>query len=183
MSTSKSEEHRHAQFLDLCLLYADFNRPVFLEAFLRWFMDSASPAELTALRRAIRGRTKALMQNGKKGRPRAEHDPNWIRRSLQIVWQREILHWPWRKIAAAAGLAPTRPNIRTLQLRRDLYAEIVCHALPPHADLRQPRIQRILRSRLSFPFDSHPSACTRIVQALVPRGLAFEASRLRRPGK
>jgi hypothetical protein len=190
-SPTDDDNPRHTQFLDLCLLYGDFNRPVFLEAILRSFVESAGPKELAALRRALRDRANALKRYGKRGRPSAEHDPDWIRRSLQIVWQREILHWPWRKIAASAGLKPTRPSIRTLQLRRDLYALLVWHALPTRADrpqalkrlLESKPIQRMLRSHLSLPFDSHPQECTSIVRALVPRGLYFGASRLRRPGK
>jgi hypothetical protein len=188
------EDPRHAEFLNLSLLYSDFNRPVFLEAILHWFVVSAEAKELAALRRAIRDRANVLKRNGKRGRPRAERDPEWILRSLQIVWQREILGWSWARIAAAAGLMPTRPNIRSLQIRRDLYALLVWQAVAspkscsdPREDLRKSLeskpVRRMLRSRLSLPFDSHPEECTTIVRALVPRGLAFKAGRLRRPGK
>ncbi|HKM91933.1 MAG TPA: hypothetical protein VJX29_15095 [Candidatus Acidoferrales bacterium] len=172
------EDPRYAPFLDLCLQYGDFNRPVFLEAILRWFVESADAKELAALRRAIRDRTKALNQNAKKGRPGAEHDPDWIRRSLQIVWQREILHWPWRKIAPAAGLKLTQANIRTLQNRCERYSLLVWHALPTHVDqpqalkhlLESKPIQRMLHSRLSLPFHTHPEDSKRLVRTLVYRG-------------
>ncbi|HKM90281.1 MAG TPA: hypothetical protein VJX29_06680 [Candidatus Acidoferrales bacterium] len=185
---ANEEDPRHAQFLDLCLLYGDFNRPVFLEAILRWFVKSADAKELAALRRSIRDRTKHLKQNRKKGRPGAEHDPDWIRRSLQIVWQREILHWHWRKIAAAAGLKPTKANIRTLQNRCDRYALLVRHTLPPHAGqppalkrlLDSERIRLMLRSRLSLPFDTRPEGCKRLVRTLVYRGPHLAAGSIRK---
>jgi hypothetical protein len=179
---------RHDQFLDLCLLYGDFNRPVFLQALLRWFVESADAKELAALRRAIHDRSKALNQNAKKGRPIAEHDPDWIRRSLQVVWQREILHWPWRKIAAAASLKPTKANIRTLQNRCDRYAILVSRALPPHAGqpqalkrlLESKPIQRMLRSRLSLPFGTHPQECKRLVSVLTSRAPHLAARLMRK---
>ncbi len=39
----------HATLHDLCLAYDDFNRPALLEAFLRWFVDSADSTDLAAL--------------------------------------------------------------------------------------------------------------------------------------
>ncbi len=177
----------HKNFLDLCLLYGDFNRPVFLEAILRWFVESATPRELKSLRRAIRDRTKHLKQNHKQGRPPAAQDPDWIRRSLQIVWQREILHWHWRKVAAAAGLKFSKTDVRTLQNRCDRYALLAWHALPDHAG--QPRalarlldlkpIQHMLRSRLSLPFDTHPEESKRLVRILVHRGRLLAPSEFR----
>lgn len=182
---------RHARFLDLCVLYADFNRPVFLEAILQWFVESASPGELKALRHAIRERAKALRRHAKKGRPRAEESWTWIRSTLKLVWQKEILGWSWHEIATAVGLKPSRPNLRTLQLRRDLYALLVWEGLPGRTDdpegfnkmLDSKPIQRTLCSRLSLPFDTHPKECKQLVLALAPRGLALQASRMRRAAK
>ncbi len=187
-SPTIEEDPRHAPFLDLCLLYGDFNRPLFLEAILRSFVESAEAKEVAALRRAIRGRAKHLKQNRKKGRPSAEHDPDWIRRSLQIVWQREILHWPWRKIAPAAGLKPTKGNIRTLQNRCDRYSLLVWHALPTRAGqpqalkrlLQSKPIQRMLHSRISLPFHTHPQECKRLVLVLASRALHLAAKLPRR---
>ena len=182
-SPAIEEDPRHARFLDLCLLYGDCNRPVFLEAILHWFIESADAKELAALRRAIHDRTKHLKQNRKKGRPSAERDPDWIRRSLQIVWQREILHWHWRKIAAAAGLAPTRPNIRTLKRRCDHYAMLVWRATHGRSDdpkalnrmLEAKPTQRWYRSQLGLPFDTHPEESKRLVRTLAHRGLHLAA--------
>src|SRR5208282_4414890 len=111
------------------------------------------------------------------------HDQDWIRRSLQILWQREILHWPWRKIAAAAGLKPTRPNIRTLRRRCDLYALLVWRATPGRGDdpkalsrmLEAKPIQRWCRSHLGLPFDTHPEECKRLVRSRADRGLHLAA--------
>jgi hypothetical protein len=188
---TSEEDSRHAQFLNLCLLYGDFNRPVFLEAILRWFVDSASPAELAALRRAIRDRAKSPTHTGKKGRPPADLNWKWICQAAQLVWQREILHWTWRKVAAAAGLKPTKPNFRTLQLRRDRYALLVWGTTAAVGSrdnqpvslaraLEAKSFQRIFRSRLALPFNSHPEESKRIVLALAPRGLHLAANLLSR---
>jgi hypothetical protein len=173
----------HATLHDLCLAYGDFNRPVFLEAFLRWFLDSAGPKELAALRRAIRSRAKTLSRGGKGGRPRAEHDPDWLRRSAQLVWQKDILHWTWPKIAASAGMKPTNTNIRTLQNRRDHFALIVWRAIQARADsthelshmLKSKRTQRSLRASLALPFHTHPEDCRKLVLTLFSRGLHVAA--------
>ena len=185
-SPTAPEDTRHARFLDLCLLYGDFNRPLFLRAFLHSFVESSSPAELEALRRAIRDRAKSLKRGGKEGRPRAERDWKWIRAAAQLVWQREILDWPWPKIAAAAGLKPTKPNLRTLEFRRDRYALLIWQALPggandPHKLRRMldaKPIQRLLRSSLALPFDTHPEECKKIALKLALRGLHLAASLL-----
>jgi len=183
----------HEILLNLCLAYGDFNRPAFLEAIRHWFVNSASPSELAELRRAIRDRANDLKHTSKKGRPIAAHDPVWIRRALQIVWQKEILHWHWRKIAAASGLKPTKDSIRTLQNRCDRYALLVWNAIPPVVSSGDHRrafskmldskpIQRLLRSRLSLPFHTHPRESRRLVQSLTARGANLAAKQLsRRP--
>jgi len=189
--SSLADDHRHSEFLDLCTLYGDFNRPVFLEAIRHSFLESASAAELESLRRAIRDRAKSLRQHVKKGRPRAEQSSAWISSTLKLVWMRDIEGQSWRQIALAAGLKPTRPNLRTLQVRRDLFAVLVRKALPPRTDdpahldklLDNKRVQLLLRSRLALPFLTHPRESRKIVQVLVSRGLALEAARLRGPAK
>ena len=186
-----ADDPRHSEFLDLCLFYGDFNRPVFLEAIRHWFIESASPAELESLRRAIRNRATSLRQRLKKGRPRAEQSRAWISSALKLVWMRDIEGQSWRQIALAAGLKPTRPNLRTLQVRRDLFAVLVRKALPPRTDdpahldklLDNKRVQLLLRSRLALPFLTHPGESRKIVQVLVSRGLTLEAARLRGPAK
>jgi hypothetical protein len=173
----------HEAFLDLCLLDADFNRPIYLDAFLKWFLPSASPAELKALRRAIRDRARALRQTHKKGRPHAVESWQWIRSSLKLVWHREIDGWSWPRIAAAAGLKPTKANLSTLHNRRDYYATLIWQALPaPRGGLKALKklldarsIQRLLRSKLAIPFNTHPQQCKRLVLKLAPRGLELSS--------
>ncbi|HKO03984.1 MAG TPA: hypothetical protein VJW51_04510 [Candidatus Acidoferrales bacterium] len=80
----------HETFHDLCLAYGDFNRPVFLEAFLHWFVNSADSKELATLRRGIQTRAKLLRSQGKRGRPRAGESWRWLCATLRLVWQREI---------------------------------------------------------------------------------------------
>jgi len=169
------EDPRHAQFLDLCQLYGDFNRPVFLEAVHRCLVNSASAAELKSLRGAIRDRAQSLGRTGRKGRPPAEHNRKWIRGAAQLVWQKEILGWPWSRIAKEAGLKPSRANIRTFEQRRDRYAWSVFLALPPHAGrpeelkrlLDSQPVRRMLRSRLFLPLDTHPEESKRLVFRLL----------------
>lgn len=189
IARTTEEDPSHARFLDLCFLYSDFNRPVFLEAILHCFIESAGPSELKSLRRGIRDREKALPRNGRKGRPRAEHDWNWIRRSARLAWQREILHWSWSGIAAAAGMKPTKPNIRTLHNRLDRYAVLVWKATPgPSSEpdvlaktLQARHIQLLFRSRTALPFDTHPEECRKIVLKLAPRGKEVVANELDLP--
>ena len=189
--SSHPDDPRHSEFLDLCLLYGDFNRPVFLKAIRHCFLESASTAELESLRRAFRDRAKSLRQHVKKGRPRAEQSAAWISSTLKLVWMRDIEGKSWRQIAQAAGLKPTRPNLRTVQVRRDLFAVLVLKALPPRTDdpahldnfLDNKRVQLLLRSRLALPFLTHPRESRKIVQVLVSRGLTLEAARLRGPAK
>jgi hypothetical protein len=175
----------HEELLDLCLLYSDFNRPIFLEAFLNSFADSASPAELKALRRAIRDRARALRQTRRKGRPHAAESWQWIRSSLKLVWHREIDGWSWPRIAVAAGLKPTKSNLATLHNRHDSYAMLIWQALPAHRGglkalkklLDAKPIQHLLRSKLALPFDTHPQQCKRLVLKLAPRGLELSSQR------
>ena len=174
--------------MDLCLLYGDFNRPVFLEAFLRFFVDSASPAELKALRRAIAARAKSFPRKGQRGRPRAQHDAAWLRRALQLAWQREILGWSWRRVALAAGIRPTKGNLRTLENRCDRYATLVWSAAMGRAGqperlqhlLGSRKVQRWFASRLALPFPTHPEESKKIVLALAARGLQVAANALGR---
>ena len=48
------DEDGHGPFRDLCLVYGDFYRPVFLEAIQDWFIWSANSEELKALRENLR---------------------------------------------------------------------------------------------------------------------------------
>jgi hypothetical protein len=109
-----SEELRHGHFRDLCMLYGDFNRPVFLEEVLI-FLRSANKEEIATIRRSGQRRTEILRHGGRRGRPRAHDDPDWLHKAFMEIWQKEILGWTWQKIASEAGMEPSKPNIRTLQ--------------------------------------------------------------------
>jgi hypothetical protein len=159
-----------------------------MEAFLRSFVESASPSELKSLRRAIRDRARSLRQNGKKGRPRAEESWDWICSTLKLIWEHDIKGKSWREIAYVAGIKPTIHTTRTFQKRRDHYAMLVWQALPGRTDdakalsrsLEAKVIQRLLRSRVALPFDTHPEECKKLVLALAPRGLEVRANELNR---
>ena len=59
------DEHHNDSFRDLCMLYADFNRPVFLEQILRFVASyGASKAELSAIRAAVQRWALRLRQRG-----------------------------------------------------------------------------------------------------------------------
>jgi hypothetical protein len=173
----------HEAFLDLCLLYSNFNRPVFLEAVLNSFVDSASPAEMKTLRRAIRDRASALRRTRKKGRPRAAESWEWIRSTMKLVWHREIDGWSWPRIASSAGLKPTKSNLTTLHNRRDYYAMLIWQTIPaPRGGpkglnklLDAKPIQRLLRSKLALPFDTHPQQSKKLVLKLLRRGLELSS--------
>jgi hypothetical protein len=175
---------------------SEMRRSVFLEA-LAWISSSATPAQLQALRRAIVHRLKSLKHTA-KGRPRAEESRQWREATAKLVWQREVEGWPWPQVAEAAGLKPTKPNLRTLQNRRDHYALLLWKQLPAAADdaqslrrlLESKRLQRQLQSCLALPFNQHPAKCRQLVLKLAPIGLraaANEFSRLslrrRRPAR
>ena len=175
--TFESEEDGpHAHFRDLCLLCDDFNRGLFLEEIISRFVRSANHAELKAIREAVSVRAKSISLRSRRGRPRAEDDERWMQQALGHVWQRIVLGWKWPRIAEFSEMSPTKANIRTVQRRCDAYAAALWKALPPYSDcgldevLANPRVPRLLRSRLGLPFDSHPKECLKIVRALAPRG-------------
>jgi len=187
--SSPEDDSCHSEFLNLCLFYGDFNRPAFLEAIRHWFIESASAAELKSLRSAIRDRAAALRRQHKKGRPRAEQSPAWISSTLKLVWMHDVEGKSWRKIASAIGLRPTDDNLRTLRNRRDHYAMLVWREVAGRGGgpealsgmLESKHFQRLLRSKLALPFDSHPAECKKLVLAIAPRGLeavSKESSRL-----
>jgi hypothetical protein len=177
------DEDGHGPFRDSCVIYGDFYRPVFLEEFVRWFVRSADKAELAVLRKAVRVRAAAIRKGGKRGRPRARDDDEWLIKAKVETWQRHILGWSWPQIAIEAGLEPTRPNCRTLQRRQDEFAAMIWRALPPYAEqperlktlLESKAIQQLLWVRVGLPFKTHPEECKKIVLALAPRGLKAQA--------
>lgn len=164
----------HENFRNLCLLYRDFNRPVFLEE-ITPFIDGASDSEVTAISRAVRMRAKRLPTKA-RGRPSATDDPEWLQQAFTEAEQRIVLKREWSQIATSAGLKPTEANERTLKRRHDQYAYALWKALPadrrdwaPERIVADRTLRRWLRSQLELPFDSHPKECEMIVIGLLCR--------------
>jgi hypothetical protein len=181
-----SEEVRNGNFRNLCVLYGDFNRDVFLEETLN-FLRGADKHELNSMRKSIRARAKQLKKGQRRGRPRGQDDPNWRGQALKQVWQRDILGWTWPKIASAAGMKPTKPNIRTLERRREKVAEMIWAKLPVYTDLpdlkrllSQADVQTLLRFEAGLPFKTHREQCQELVLKLAPLGLKVAAVSLTR---
>jgi len=179
-------EARHGQFRDLCMRYGDFNRPIFLEEVLN-FLRGADEQELISIREGIRRQAKQLRIAGKRGRPRGQDDPNWRGKALKQVWQREILGWTWPKIASAAGMNPTDPNIRTLQRRRDEVAAMIWGKLPPYTGLQdlerilsQEDVQTLLHFEFGLPFKKNPQECRKLILKLAPVGQRVAGTSLER---
>lgn len=122
----------HGPFRNLCVLYGDFHRPVFLEEFLTWFIRNATKAELSVLRKAVSARSSEIGKGGKKGRPRAQESKDWLVSAKTATWHRIVDSWTWRRIAESEGLKPSSENIRTIERtlsrRQDQYAAIIWNA-------------------------------------------------------
>jgi hypothetical protein len=177
----------HVSFRDQCLLYGDFNRAVFLEQIVAYFLSSASKEEIAQIRKIIQAREKIIKaQGGKKGRPRAMDSSDWVRKAFRITWRREILGLKWSEISIAEGLKPTRTNLWTLQRQRDEYARLIWIKLPHfahgpglNAALEVTHIQSTLRRETGLPFKSHPEECKKLVRAVEPRGLRVQGLKTR----
>lgn len=50
------DQDGHGPFRNMCFVYGDINRPVFLQEIIHWFVRSASKNELAALRCKDRNR-------------------------------------------------------------------------------------------------------------------------------
>lgn len=179
------EHDEHGHFRDLCTIYGDFHRAVFLEQILH-FVSFARKDELAAIREAVQARAAQLRAGGKRGRPSAHDDEALRRLALRVAWQRRVERMTWRQIAKAEGMRVTADNIKqvalTLQRREDRLAAEISHAVPSefvvrHTDrdelkpgaLEQKRLQQILRLSTGLPFHIHPDECKKIVLALWPR--------------
>jgi hypothetical protein len=187
MSELTGEIDPHANFRDLCMLYGDFNRPVFLEEILR-FLSSwiASRGEIEAIRDALRKSEKRIKerQRAKRGRPHAWDNEGWIQKAMTAAFRRRVLDWSWPRVTESMGLEPTRPNIRTIQRRELRFAELIFEAIPPSGawengqygiELRpgildHKPVQQWIRSKTGLPFDDRPEECKKMVLALAPLG-------------
>jgi hypothetical protein len=175
------------RFRSDCMLFLDFNRPVFLEEIER-FIWSANEEELVKLRKRIAARTKNIKAHrGKRGRPRGRSDEDWLTRARIVAWRHHVQGWTWKQIALDVGLKPTKENFRTLQRRRDSFAAVVWDALQEPLSWGDPSPDRIkqalerLRDRqwlwvkTGLPFRDAPEECKAIVQALAPLGRVASA--------
>jgi len=176
----------HDHFRDLCVIYGDFHRAVFLEQILH-FVAFARKQELDEIRKVVQERAKGLRAGGKRGRPSAQDDEELSYQARRVAWQHHVEGMTWRQIAEAAGIRVTSQNIkqvtRTLQRREDYLAAKISHAVPPsyvvqdgekQGDLKpgildHKPLQQILWSRVALPFRTHPDECKKIVRALWPR--------------
>jgi hypothetical protein len=175
----------HGHFRDLCMLYGDSNRPVFLNEIREWFIRGANKQELSEIRKAVGARAKGLRGGGKRGRPRARDDENFLIRARLTAWRRVVLRWTWKQIVREAGLKATKPNERTVQRRVDYLAAMIWRALPDarlaedaerlRKILELKPIQDLLRFEVGLPFRDHPEECKKIVLELAPRGLKASA--------
>jgi hypothetical protein len=178
----------------MCLVYGDFQRPVFLEEITN-FISSASVDELRAVREAIQTRTRALRGQRSKGRPRAQEDRQFMTAAKIEAYYRYALGWDWKKVAEEEKLWPTKRRtsldkiIRTYERRMDRLAAMIYRAVPLiYVQRSDPRsgpvtvslkpgvldhkpLQQWLWVQVSLPFRRMPDACKKIVEALYPRGL------------
>jgi hypothetical protein len=196
-STAPMDSDGHGHFRDLCLCYGDFNRPIFLEVIQDWFIRSAGKAELDILRQAVAVRAAAVGKGGKRGRPRAQDDSDWLASTKIAAWRHIVDGWPWSQIAEWEGMKPNQNNIktieRTLSRRVERYAAIIWRAC---TDLGSWKASDDLTSNLArieddlkraatlrawlwvkaglpfgrFPGNDFTEGCTKIVLTLVPRG-------------
>ncbi len=181
----------HGPFRNMCLVYGDFHRTVFLQEIINWFIRSASKAELAALRKAVSLRSADVRKGGKRGRPRGRDDADWLVRVKIAAWRRIVERWTWRRIAESEGLKPNRRNIRTIERtltrRQDQYAAIIWEACSmagvwktgADSDTNRARLEKGLEtqrlrlwlwSKAGLPFKELSEGCKKIVLALVPRG-------------
>jgi hypothetical protein len=182
MDAPASQGSRIEDFLELCSLCRNFNRPLFLREIVE-FVGSASDKELADLRESIAQRARSLKANrGMRGRPRGRSDKNWLKHAKDVAWQRHVKKWTWRKIAEVEGLKPTKENYRTLERRRNSYAAVVWETIfetlgggdPSPERIKQAlesvRMRQSLVSRVGIPFRDAPTECTDFALALVPFG-------------
>jgi hypothetical protein len=181
----------HGPFRNMCLIYGDFHRTVFLQEIINWFVRSASKAELAALRKAVLLRSAHIGKGGKRGRPRGRDDADWLVKVKVAAWHRIVDGWTWKKIAESEELKPNHNNIRTIERtlsrRQDQYAAIICEACSmasvwePVADsdtncarleegLETQRLRQWLWLKAGLPFKELSEGCKKIVLTLAPRG-------------
>ncbi|MFY9730226.1 MAG: hypothetical protein WB723_08480 [Candidatus Acidiferrales bacterium] len=179
------DDRRHDAFRDLCMLYGDFNRAVFLEEILNFIAGfGATKAEISAIRTAVQKRTKQLAKRPQRGRPRAAEDHEWMQRAVAAAYHKHVQGWSWSRVTESVGLKPTKPNIRTVQRQIAQLTEIIADAIPPEflettigggryrhklreGALDSSRAWLWLWSKTGLRFDTQPEECKKLVEALL----------------
>jgi hypothetical protein len=185
MSAQLPDDDPHAKFRDLCMLYGDFNRSVFLEEILHFIAGfGATKTELSAIRSAVQKRAKQLPKRAQKGRPRSSDDRVWMRGVVAAAYQRYVMKWSWPRVTEAQVKTPTKANIRTVQRQIAQWAKIIADAIPPQfletvisseryeTKLREgavdsKRAQLWLTSKTGLRFDTRPEDCRKLVEAVL----------------
>jgi hypothetical protein len=90
MSAQPPDDDPHGDFRNLCMLYGDFNRGVFLEEILNFIAGfGATAAELSAIRSAVQKRAKQMAKRPQRGRHRTAMPGSRRRsppRSASVCW-------------------------------------------------------------------------------------------------
>jgi len=173
----------HAKFRELCILYGDFNRGVFLEEILNFIAGfGATKTELSAIRTAVQKRTRRLAKRPQRGRPRAGESDAWMQKALTAVYRKRVLGWSWSRVTESSGMKPTKPNIRTVQRQSEQVAEIIADAIPAEwwetvvvsgrygrklreGALDSRKLRLWLISKTGLRFDTRPEECKNVAEA------------------
>jgi hypothetical protein len=184
METRPLDDDSHAKFRELCMLYGDFNRAVFLEEILNFIAGfGATKAELSTIRTAVQKRTRRLAKRPLRGRPRAGEDREWMQRAVAAAYRKHVLGWSWSGVTEAMGMKPTKPNIRTVQRQIEQVAEIIADAIPAElwetvvvsgrygrklrdGALDSRKLRLWLISKTGLRFDTRPEECKKLIEAL-----------------
>ena len=185
MSAQLPDDDPHGNFRNLCMLYGDANRAVFIEEILNSIAGfGATAAELSAIRSAVQKRAKQMAKRPRKGRPRAEEDREWMQRAVAAAYRKHVLGWSWSRVTESLGMKPTKPNIRTVQRQIVQVTESIADAIPPEywetvlvggryekklrkGALDSQRLRLWLTSKLDLRFDTRPDECKKLVEALL----------------
>ena len=184
-SPPSDDDRRHDAFRELCMMYSDFNRAVFLEEILNFIAGfGASKAELSAIRAAVQKRTKQLAQRSQRGRPRAAEDREWMQRAVAAAYRKHVQGWSWSHVTESVGLKPTKPNTRTVQRQIAQVTEIIADAIPAEwwetvvvsgrygrklrkGALDAQCLRLLLCNKTGLRFDTRPDECKKLVEALL----------------
>ena len=183
------DEDPHSVFRTMCMAFGDANRAVFLEEILNFIEGfGASPAELAAIRTAVRKRAKQLAKRGKRGRPRAQENKAWLQKAAAAAFRKRVLGWSWSRVTESMGMKPTKPNVRTVQRRELQFAEFIADAIsslgvwePGQLGRKfrggvvdSKRYQRAMTRKTGLPFEERPAECEKLVLALAPLALGWK---------